>query len=72
VLLPWKGKLVSFNLPSNDPLGNRTQVFKSVGKDGFRLIRKDELPGQYIWFERDSTGKVKRVWQNNNYVEKIR
>jgi CubicO group peptidase (beta-lactamase class C family) len=72
VLLPWKGKLVSFNLPSNDPLGTRAQVFKSVGNDGFRLVRKDELPGQFIRFEREASGKVIRVWQNNNYVEKIR
>jgi CubicO group peptidase (beta-lactamase class C family) len=72
VFLPWKGRLVSLNLPANDPLGSRTPLFKSVGKDGFRLERKDELPGQFIWFERDATGKVKRVWQNNNYVEKIR
>ena len=73
VFLPWKGKLISLSLPSNDPIGASPQLFKPTGvKDQFRNVRKDDLPGQLLFFERDASGKVKRSVMNSNFSEKIR
>jgi CubicO group peptidase (beta-lactamase class C family) len=73
VYLPWKGKLISISLPANDPIGTAPQLFKPTAvPDQFRNVRRDDLPGQLISFERDASGKVKRIWVNSNYSEKVR
>ena len=41
VILPWKGKLAIFSVPSANP-AKAMQLFKYVGKDNFRRVRKDD------------------------------
>ncbi len=73
VFLPWKGQLISFNLPTRSPITDRPWLFKPTSTPGdFRAVRQDELPGQLIQFERDANGKVKRVVSNTNYSEKMK
>ncbi len=73
VFLPWKGHLISFNLPSAAPIGTRPVLYKPTGvRDQFRLVRQDDLPGQLIEFTRDASGKVKRIVANTNYSEKMK
>ena len=73
VFLPWKGHLISFSLPSGSPIGARPALYKSTGtSDQFRLVRQDDLPGQLIHFERDASGKVKRIVSNINFSEKMK
>jgi Beta-lactamase len=73
VFMPWKGKLISISLPANDPIGTSPQLFKPTAvPDQFRYVRKDDLPGQLLFFERDASGKVKRSVMNSNFSEKIR
>jgi CubicO group peptidase (beta-lactamase class C family) len=70
-ILPWQGKLAIFGLPSENPFRSLT-LLKHIEIDTFRRIRKDETLGEEVVFERDETGKVIRVWQHSNYMEKIR
>ena len=70
-ILPWQGKLAIFGLPSENPFRSLT-LLKHVESDTFRRIRKDETLGEEVVFERDETGKVIRMWQHSNYMEKIR
>lgn len=73
VFLPWKGQLVSFSLPSAAPIGTRPQLYKPTSvPDRFQVVRQDDLPGQFIYFERDASGKVKRTVSNTNFSEKMR
>ena len=73
VFLPWKGQLISFSLPSNAPIGIRPVLYKPTSiKDQFQAVRQDDLPGQFIYFERDASGKVKRTVANTNFSEKMR
>lgn len=73
VFLPWKGHLISFSLPSGSPIGARPALYRSTGTpDQFRLVRQDDLPGQLIHFERDASGKVKRIVSNINFSEKMK
>jgi CubicO group peptidase (beta-lactamase class C family) len=73
VFLPWKGRLLSMSFPSNEPLGTNPSFFKpSSTPDQFRFVRRDDLPGQLMNFERDASGKVKRVVVNSNSSEKVR
>ena len=41
VVLPWKGKLAIFSVSSANP-AKAMQLFKYVGKDNFRRVRKDD------------------------------
>ena len=73
VFLPWKGNLLRFSLPSQNPIPGRPVLFKPTAiPDQFRQVRQDDLPGQLISFERDASGKVKRVVTNTNYSEKMK
>ncbi len=73
VFLPWKGRLFAMSFPSNDPVGTNPVFLKpTANADEFRYVRKDDLPGMIVSFERDASGKVKRVWRNSNYSEKVR
>jgi CubicO group peptidase (beta-lactamase class C family) len=70
-ILPWQGKLAIFGLPSENPFRSLT-LLKHIEGDTFRRIRKDETLGEEVVFERDETGKVIRMWQHSNYMDKIR
>jgi CubicO group peptidase (beta-lactamase class C family) len=71
VVLPWKGKLAVFNVPSNNP-ADEMQLFKWVAKDSFRRVRKDDDSlGEELRFERDASGKVVRLIQNDNFQNKL-
>lgn len=72
VILPWKGKLAIFNVPSNDPAEGMS-LYKYISKDTFRRVRKDdETLGEVLHFERDANGKVIRYHRNNNYSSRIK
>ncbi len=73
VYLPWKGRLLSMRFPSGDPLGANPTFFKPTSTpDQFRYVRRDDLPGQLLNFERDASGKVKRVVTNSNASERTK
>lgn len=70
-VMPWKGKLLMFSLPTADPIGARPNIIKpTTTPDIFTIDRKDDLPGKSIRFERDGSGKVVRVWVDGNSLEK--
>jgi len=72
LILPWKGKLAVFTLPSDDPV-NDMQQYKYTGKDTFRRIRKDDGSlGEELRFERDINGKVVRLINNSNFENKLK
>jgi CubicO group peptidase (beta-lactamase class C family) len=72
LILPWKGKLAVFTLPSDDP-ANDMQQYKYVGKDTFRRVRKDDGSlGEELRFERDTSGKVVRIINNNNFENRLK
>jgi CubicO group peptidase (beta-lactamase class C family) len=72
VAMPWKGKLAMFTLPSDNPAATM-QLFKYMGNDSFRRIRKDEdMLGEELRFERDARGKVVRLLQHDNFKEKLK
>ncbi len=66
----WYGKLVCFDLPSDDPVSNMT-FFEHIEGDTFRRIRDNGELGEYITFERDDKGKVYRYKWFQNYSKKI-
>ncbi|GAG01267.1 unnamed protein product, partial [marine sediment metagenome] len=68
---PWQGKLAIFGLPSENPAKGLT-LLKHIEGDTFRRLRKDETLGEEVKFERDKNGKVVRMWQHSNYLNKIR
>jgi CubicO group peptidase (beta-lactamase class C family) len=71
VILPWKGKLAEFNLPSDNPV-NDMQLYKYISKDTFRKVRKDdESLGEELRFERDANGKVVRMIHNYNFENRL-
>jgi len=72
VVLPWKGKLAIFSVPSANP-AKAMQLFKYVGKDNFRRVRKDDNTlGEELRFERDSNGKVVRLLHNDNFDNRLK
>ncbi|MGD2294763.1 MAG: serine hydrolase [Candidatus Aminicenantes bacterium] len=71
VILPWYGKLAVLGLPSENPAQSLT-LLKHIEEDTFRRIRRDETLGEEVFFERDDSGKVVRMWQHSNYKDKIR
>jgi len=70
VVFKWKGKLAVLNLRSSDPASDMS-LLKHISSDTFRRIRSDDTLGEEIRFERDSNGKVVRVWQFSNFDNKI-
>lgn len=70
VVLPWKGKLVTFSLPSINP-AKEMELLKHIEGDTFRRIRKDKTLGEAFIFERDAKGKIVRVKQHTTYSQKI-
>ena len=72
VVVPWKGKLALFSLPSDNP-AESMQLFFYFGHDSFRRVRDyDESLGEELRFERDAAGKVVKMWRNNNFENKIK
>jgi hypothetical protein len=72
VVLPWKGKLAIFSLPSDDP-ANDMQLYKYISKDSFRRIRKDDGSlGEEVRFERDANGKIVRILHNYNFENRLK
>jgi hypothetical protein len=56
-MFPWTGGLVSFSLPSEDPVGDM-QFYKPKGGDVFRRVRDDGSEAEELTFTRDASGKV--------------
>ncbi len=72
VVLPWKGGLVVFGLPSDNPADDM-QRFKYISHDTFRRVRKDDDSlGEELRFERDSNGKIVRVLHNDNFENRLK
>jgi CubicO group peptidase (beta-lactamase class C family) len=72
IIVPWKGKLAVFSVPSDDPAASM-QLYKYISGDTFRRIRSDDGSlGEELRFEKDANGKVIRVWHNNNFENKIK
>jgi hypothetical protein len=64
--------LAIFTLPADDPV-NDMQQFKYTGKDTFRRVRRDDGSlGEELRFERDASGKVIRMINNNNYENRLK
>jgi CubicO group peptidase (beta-lactamase class C family) len=74
VLTPWKGRLLMYRLPSNDPLASPIlTLFKPTSTaNEFRFERKDDLPGVPLRFQRDAAGKVVSYTIHNNVTKKVR
>jgi len=70
-VLPWKGSLAMLYLPTDDPLGDLTEL-KHVRDHTFRRIRKDKALGEEIRFEVGPDGRATRVWQHSNFSPRIR
>jgi CubicO group peptidase (beta-lactamase class C family) len=66
----WYGKLVCFDLPTDDPVDDMT-FLKYIEGDTFRRIRDNDELGEYITFERDEKGEVYRYKWFQNYSKKI-
>jgi CubicO group peptidase (beta-lactamase class C family) len=59
VVVPVKGKLVVFGVPSNTPSGSISE-YQYVSKDVFRRIRPDDKTlAEELRFERDENGNIK-------------
>jgi hypothetical protein len=73
LIAPWKGKLVVYSLPSDDPISAKPRLLNPTSTpDLFRAVRKDDLPGIPVLFERDAGGQVRRMREHNNASEKMR
>lgn len=70
-VLIWKGELVMFNFPTDDPLEGLVKL-KHVEGNRFRRIRDDDEPGEEIVFKVGSDGKVVRLKRHSNYQPKVR
>lgn len=72
VVVPLKGQLAVFSLPSDDP-AEGMQLFRHINRDTFRRVRKNgDSLDEELRFERDAGGKVVKMWQHDNFVDKIR
>jgi CubicO group peptidase (beta-lactamase class C family) len=72
LVLPWKGKLAVFEVPADNPI-KEIELFKYIGKDTFRRVRKDdEGLGEELRFERDANGKVIRMLHNYNFEMRLK
>lgn len=67
----WYGKLVCFDLPSKDPVGDMT-FLKYIEKDVFRRIRDNGELGETVTFQRDEKGDIVSYKWFENYSIKIK
>jgi CubicO group peptidase (beta-lactamase class C family) len=71
VIVPWKDGLAAFDLPSQDPLEDLTEL-KHINDNTFRRVRKDGSDlGEEVVFETDSDGKVVRIRWHQNVTTKM-
>lgn len=66
----WYGKLVCFDLPSDEPIDDMT-FLEYIGGNTFRRIRDNGELGEYVTFERNEKGEVYRYKWFQNYSKKI-
>ncbi len=72
IVLPWRGKLAVFSVPSNDP-AEVMSLYKYISNDTFRRVRKDDDNlGEELRFERDANGKVIKMFRHDNFSNKIK
>ncbi len=71
LVVPWEGKLAVLGLPTDDPAGDM-MLLKHVEGDVFVRMREDGHQGEEVRFERDGSGHVIRMWQHNNFNDKIK
>lgn len=71
VVVPWKGGLALFWLPSDNPKEDITSI-KFMEGDTFRRVRDNGELGEEIVFERNRKGQVTRLWWESGYYDKIR
>ena len=72
LVMPYKGKLLMFGLPSDKPAEN-FNLFKHIQGDTFRRIRPDDGSlGEELKFEKNQNGEIERMWWSSNYRNKIR
>ncbi|NOZ73956.1 MAG: beta-lactamase family protein [FCB group bacterium] len=71
VVVPWKGGLALFWLPSDDPKEDITPI-KHVAGDTFRRVRDNGELGEEIVFERNRKERVTRLWWESGYFDRIR
>lgn len=70
VVMPVKGKLIIFGLPSSSP--HNFQVYQYVKKDTFRRVRPDDNTlGEELRFERDQKDQIFRLWIHSTYQDKL-
>jgi len=67
----WYGKIVCFDLPSEDPVGDMT-FLEYVEKDTFRRIRDNGELGETVTFQRDEKGEIVSYKWFQNYSKKIK
>ena len=66
-----KSRLTTPALPSTDPKENLT-LRQHAGGDTFRRIRKDEVLGEEMVFERDENRRVIRCHHDSNYWKRLK
>jgi CubicO group peptidase (beta-lactamase class C family) len=70
IITSWYGDLVMLSLPNDNPDESMT-ILQHVSGDIFKRLRKDKTLGEEVRFERDSSGKVIRVFQHSNYSNRV-
>jgi len=70
-VIPWKGGLAMLYLPTDDPLGDLTEL-KHITDHTFRRVRKDKALGEEIRFDVGPDGQVTRLWQHSNFSPRLR
>jgi len=70
VILPWYGDLAVLRLPNTNPDESMT-ILRLVSKDEFREVKGDEFVGGLFRFERNTSGKVIKLWSHSNSVTKL-
>ena len=69
-LLPWGDRLLMLSLPSADPLQEAT-LFAPAGRDAFRVQRDDGSLGEWLRFERDAQGQVRRALMSHQGMPRV-
>ena len=68
--LPTADSLMLVSLFSDDPMQGATRL-EHVEGDVFRRKREEGGLGETIRFERDSEGRITRMWRHGNYMERL-
>lgn len=69
-VVPWYGQLAIIGFPSTSVAEDLT-LLKHIEGDTFKRIRKDESLGEEVRFERNAEGKVTKMWQHSNFIERM-